>query len=130
MAFGAPDWLAARWPVRATMGTNQTRLMLTAAGAIAAGGNAFLDITAPVTHNMIVSSIAVCSPVSCINYFWFQISGVTLYWQYYDMNGQAFFPIDSAPVVPAGATATIFMQNNDAGIQTLRLNVAGTYEEI
>ncbi len=130
MAFGAPDWLAARWPVRSTMGTNQTRLMLTAAGAVAAGGTAFLDITAPATHNMIVSSIAVASPVSCINYFWFQIGGVTLYWQYFDMNGQAFFPLDSAPVVPAGATATIVMQNNDAGIQTLRLNVAGTYEEI
>jgi len=130
MSFGAPDWLAARWPVRSTMGTNQARYMITAAGAIAAGGTGSLDIVVPVNYNLVVSALTVASPVSCINYMYFQIDTVTFYHKYWDMNGDAFFPQDGAPTVPGGSTATIVFQNNDTAVQTMRMSVTGTYEEI
>ena len=130
MAYGGPDWLASRWTIRSTMGTNQVRYMITAAGAIASGGTGDLDIVVPATHNLVISSIDVASPVSCINYMYFQIDAVTLYHQYWDMNGQTFFPQDGAPTVPGGSTATIVFQNNDTGAQTMRMSITGTYEEI
>ena len=130
MAFGAPDWLASRWPLRPTMGTNQARYLITGAAAVAAGGTAALDIVVPAAYNLVISAITVASPVSCINYMYIQIAAVTYYWKYWDMNGDAFFPQDAAPVIPGGVTATIVFQNNDTAVQTMRLSVAGTYEEI
>lgn len=130
MAYGAPDWLASRWAIRSTMGTNQARYMITAAGAIAAGGTGSLDIAVPAAYNLVISAITVASPVSCINYMYIQIGGVTYYWKYWDTNGDLLFPTDAGPVVPGGTTATIVFQNNDTGIQTMRMSVAGTYEEI
>ena len=130
MAFGAPDWLASRWPVRSTMGTNQARYMITAAAAIAAGGTGILSIDVSNVYNLIISAITFTSPVSNINTMYIEIGGTIFYRGNWDMNGNFFFPQDAGPVVPAGVNVTIGMQNLDGSIQTLRVSVAGTYEEV
>ncbi len=130
MTYGAPDWQAPRWPIRSTMGPNQARYIATAAGAVVSEGTGTLSIDVSTAYNLIVSAITVSSPVSCINYVHVQIDDVTLYWQYWDINGDLFFPANAEPLVAGGGNIKIIVQNNDANTQTLRTSVAGTYEEI
>ena len=129
MAFGAPDWLASRWPVRSTMGTNQARFIITGAGSVVAGATLTLSFDVSSSFNLVLSAITAASPVSCINYLLIQINDVTFYHKYWDMNGDLFFPTDAGPIVPGGANLKITIQNNDAAAQTMRISLAGTYEE-
>ncbi len=129
MAFGAPDWLGARWPIRATQGTNQARYVITAAGVIVSGGSGTLDITVASGKRQIFSQIEALSPVSVIQEVDISIDDTIFWRRYYDVYGVVSFPADAALMLPAGSKLTVTILNNDADTQTLRINVAGTIED-
>ena len=131
MTYDAPDHYAIGWPSRSTLGENQSRYMYTTAGSIAGGGGTgYLDITSPTGYNMIVSYISVESPVSCIQYMYVQIDATTLFHKYYDISCFLPFPTEGAIPVPEGSTLSIYITNNDASAQTLRISLGGIYEEV
>ncbi|KKM24634.1 hypothetical protein LCGC14_1603070 [marine sediment metagenome] len=129
MAFGTPDWLGARWPIRTTQGYNQTRYVITAAGAVVSGGSAVLDITVAAGTRQIFSLVEAMSPVSVIQEVDISINDTIFWRRYYDVHGEISFPTGAALMLDAGAKLTITLINNDADTQTIRLNVAGTIED-
>jgi hypothetical protein len=134
MAYGSPDWLAQRWGIKTTMGYNQSRYLYTAAGDIAAGQSGYIEITAPAGYNIIISTINVCSPVSCIDYAYIQLddgtgSFTTYYHFYFDINGFQPFPGEATWIIFAGYSMRLYVTNNDVSTRTIRLNLAGVIEE-
>ncbi|KKK80935.1 hypothetical protein LCGC14_2818510 [marine sediment metagenome] len=129
MAFGGPDWLANRWPVRSTLGTNQTRYVITAAAAIASGGSAVLDVTVAAGTRQVFALIEATSPVSVIQEVDISINTVVLWRRFYDVAGVISFPPEAALMLSAGSVLRVTIHNFDADTQTIRLNIAGTIED-
>ena len=130
MAYGAPDWTAARFQIKPTIGSNQERYLFTAAGAIDAGGTGTLDITVPAGDIMTFSKITADSPVSCIQEVDISINDTIYFRQYYDIHGEIKFSVDDALVLSAGVKLTVTVVNNYTSTQTMRISLAGGIESV
>lgn len=130
MAFGAPDWLATRWPIRSTVGSNQAVFKITVARTLTTGTSDTYDKTVASGKRMIVSLVEAISPVSVIQEVDISIDDVVYWRRFFDVHAEIYFPDNAALILNAGEKLTITLQNNDTATQTLRANIAGLEEDV
>lgn len=129
MTDDLPDFHGSVGPIRTTLGSNQAKYIITAAGAIVSGGSGTLDVTVASGKRQTFSLITAESPASVIQEFDISINDTIFWRQHYDVHGETNFPPEGAIILSAGEKLTVTIINNDTVTQTLRLNIAGTIED-
>ena len=129
MGADSPDWFPGVWPIRSTMGANQSRALGVASVEIATGATGSDATVVAAGKRLVISNIYVSCPVTTINEFWLNIGGGIYYRQHFSMYGEMQFPSEGAPTADGATTVTIYVKNNDALTQTFYVGLAGVYED-
>lgn len=104
--------------------------MVTGSANVAAGGAATLEITPASGQTLNVAWISCYSQYSALNEMQFYINDTLLAAEHFDVTGKFNFPESAMYVFVANETCKIRIVNNDTTTRALRINLAGTIEDV
>ena len=125
-----PDYSIMNYPARTRLGQGQTRYMVTAAGTVTSGGTASFTISPSSGTQLTAGYISYTCDKSLIQEVQYYINSTLLLAENWDLNGKLEFADNAAYVFNYGESLTITLKNNDTASRNMRINVAGTIEEV